>query len=35
MIISQNFYSNYENQIPHGIDTTEDIKNANIYLSTK
>ena len=29
------YVSNYENQIPHGIDTTEDIKNANIYLSTK
>ena len=29
------YVSNYKNQIPHGIDTTEDIKNANIYLSTK
>ena len=29
------YVSNYDNEIPNGIDTPEDVKNANIYLSTK
>ena len=29
------YVSNYDNEIPNGIDTPEDVKNANIYLSDK
>jgi len=29
------YVSNYDKEIPNGIDTPEDVKNANIYLSDK